>query len=466
MRAILFISIVLLGQTIIAQQGPVISFESYMEIVREHHPLARVADIKIESGEAVMQSARGSFDPKLEGQLMRKDFDGKRYYDLLQGGLKMPTWLGVMVEGGYSHNEGEFLNPERLTPDQGLLHAGLSIPLGEGLFIDERRAGLRKAELAQDLAVAQRELMLNDLLLEAGSAYWNWFRAHHAAEVYAEAVSLAEQRFQAVSQSALLGDRPAIDTLEASIQFQARTIQLQQATLDARNAAALMSVHLWLEGELPMVIDPRSRPSPPELFPSLAPDPILMVELDEQMDSHPLMSAQAIEIDRAEVDQRWKREQLKPQLDLKYNALTESLGGTETNGFNAQNFTFGLEFSMPILLRKERGEVALAELKIEEQQMGMVVKRQDIWLKARVALNDWDLISQQVELFEGTARDYASLLEGERELFRQGESSLFLVNSRESNYVSAQVKLIELKAKNRMAQLKTRYAMADLNQDL
>jgi outer membrane protein TolC len=411
-----------------------------------------------------MLSARGGFDPKLEGELMRKNYDGKRYYDLLQGGVKIPTWLGITVQGGYTQNEGVFLNPERLTPDQGLLHAGVTVPLGEGLFIDARRAELRKAELIQELALAERELLLNEMLFNAGMAYWDWFRAHHAERIYAEGASLAEQRLDAVRQSARLGDRPAIDTLEASIQFQARTIQLQQATLDVKNAAARMSVHLWLEGELPMVIDPRSIPLGLEVITATPPDPLFLVDIEAQIANHPFLMAQGLDISAKKIDQRWKREQIKPQVNLKYNALTESLGGTETTGFNADDFTFGLQVSMPILLRKERGALALAGLRIEEKEMELAIKEQDIWLKARMALNDWDVIAQQLSLFEGTARDYASLLNGERDLFSAGESSLFLVNSRESNYVNAQVKRIDLKAKNRMAELKTRYAMALLNQ--
>ena len=448
-----------------AQDAPVISYEEYMSTVLEHHPLARVADIKLESGDAMLQSSRGNFDPIVQGSLNRKDFDGSRYYDILQGGIKVPTWLGVTVEGGYSQNDGVYLNPERLTPNQGLVHAGIRVPLGEGLFMDKRRAELRKAELARDLADFERKLLINDLILEAGTAYWNWFQAHHTAAVYAEVATLAQQRYEAVSQAAQLGDVPSIDTLEASIQFQARTILLQEATLAKKNAAAIMSVYLWLEGQIPASIATQSSPASPDLYTAFPVDPILIAGLEEGLMEHPLITAQSIKLDQAAIDQRWKREQLKPQVDLKYNALSESLGGTELNGFNDNNYTLGFEVSMPILLRKERGALQLANLKIEQQQMDLAVKRQDIWLKARKAINEWDLVAQQLDLFEGTARDYASLLAGEQELFKQGESSLFLVNRRETSYVNAQVKLLELKAKNRKAELKSRFALATLDEE-
>lgn len=324
---------------------------------------------------------------------------------------------------------------------------------------------MRQAELAQNMAVAQRELLLNDLLLEAGFAYWNWFSAHNTARVYADAVDLAYARLEAVKLTTALGDRPNIDTLEASIQLQTRKLQFQEAQLAQRNATAQLSVHLWLEGEVPMTVNPLSVPPSSKLFSAIAPDSTIMVGLDEQIESHPSLGKQTIRIQSAEIDERWKREQLKPQVDLKYNALSEYLGNAEATGFNANDYALGIAIRMPIFLRKERGDLAIAALKIEEYQMGLAVKRRDLWLKTRMALNDWSLTAQQLSFFEGTTRDYESLLAAERELFTKGESSLFLVNNRESKYVNAQVKLIELIAKNKLAELKTFHSLASLNSE-
>jgi outer membrane protein TolC len=44
------------------------------------------------------------------------------------------------------------------------------------------------------------------------------------------------------------------------------------------------------------------------------------------------------------------------------------------------------------------------------------------------------------------------MLQGERRKFEEGESSLFLVNSRETSLINAEVKLIELLGKYQKAQ--------------
>ncbi|MFT4660238.1 MAG: outer membrane protein TolC [Patiriisocius sp.] len=446
-----------------AKNQPQISYEAYMEMVVEHHPMKRIADIQVEYGEAEVLKAKGAFDPNIQGNFQGKEFDNSRYYNLLQGAVKIPTWAGVTVQGGYDQNDGEFINAERFTPEQGLIHAGVTIALGQGMFIDKRRAEFRKALLAKDMAVEERKLILNQLLFDAGSAYWYWFEKHHSEAVYMEAVAIAAQRLEGVRQSAMLGDRPYIDTLETSIQLQTRTLQLQKANLEVRNAAALLSIYLWLEGELPMTINPQSVPSPLDLISPSPVDLSILANINERIAAHPILINKALEINQTEIDQRWKREQLKPNLDLKYNALSEPTGNSEIANFNSNDYTVGVSFSMPILLRKERASIRMAEYKVESQEMKISIERQELWFKTRASFNEWDNVNQQLQIFENTVQDYESLLNGETELFQIGESSIFLLNSRESNFLKAKVQLIELLSRNKMAELKTLYSLADLN---
>ena len=42
------------------------TYEQYIEFVREYHPLVKRADLNLEVGESEVLKARGGFDPKLE----------------------------------------------------------------------------------------------------------------------------------------------------------------------------------------------------------------------------------------------------------------------------------------------------------------------------------------------------------------------------------------------------------------
>jgi len=440
----------------------VLTPDDFMLRVAEHHPLARQAEIQIDKGNAYVMKARGSFDPKLHTDLSQKYFDDKTYYSLLDAGLKVPTWFGLEFQGGYEQNRGLLLNPENSNPNSGLVYAGLSLPIGKGLFIDERRAALRQAQVFQESTVAQRQAMVNALLYEAAKVYWEWFATYNAVRVYEEGLQLATQRFIAVKRGAALGDRPSIDTLESGIQVQNRQLLLQQAQLDFANTSAQLATYLWDEGVLPLELSENTVAPTMEQTESLSLNPRYINQLDSLTENHPELQQYRFKIDQLEIEQRWKREQLKPTLNLKYNALSEPVNGDVLSAYSPNNYNWGLEFGMPLLLRKERGDVRLNQIKIQEAEFDLSFKQQMLMFKAQAALNDWQTTNDQVTLYRKTVRDYNGLLTGERTLFNNGESSLFMVNSREMGYINAQIKLVELLAKNRKARNAADYAFGIL----
>ncbi len=440
----------------------VFAFEAYMERVRTHHPMARQAQIQAEKGDAAVLEARGAFDPKPFAEVAQKYYDDKQYYSQVDGGLKIPTWFGLELKGGYEQNQGVFLNPEQTVPTAGLLYAGVSLPLGQGLFIDERRAELKQARLYLQSTAAEQAAMLNDLLYQAGNAYWQWFEAYNVLKVYEEAVLLTEQRLNAVRQGAILGDRPAIDTLEAGIQFQNRQLNLREAELNYRNATARLGIYLWDEGYIPLEIGSDTRPPDMLNVAGTMVETGLLIQMDSLVYNHPLLRQYRLKVEQLEVDKRWKMEQLKPTLNLNYNAITEAVADNPLAEYSVNNYKWGLTFSIPILLRKERGALRLADLKIQETELDLNTKSATVAYKAMASLNEWETTADQVKLFTQTVRDYNGLLNGERQMFNAGESSLFMVNSRELGYINAQVKLVELLSKNHKAALAARYALGIL----
>ncbi len=465
-----FLSIFLIGILPCLQVGAqsdttqLLSFEDFMLRVKTHHPMAVQAGLQREKGNASVLQARGAFDPKAFADVAQKYYDDKQYYSIVDGGLKVPTWFGLELKGGYEQNRGVFLNPENTVPGAGLWYAGLSLPIGQGLFIDERRAELRQAQLYRESTQAIRDAMLNDLLYMAGKTYWDWFMAYNNLRVYEDAYELALQRFNAVRQSTFLGDRPDIDTLEAGIQVQNRQLGLQQAQLDFANTSALLSVYLWDEGVIPLEVAEGTLPQTSTAVQALPVEPQMVMAMDSLLAQHPELVQYRYKVDQLEIERSWKQEQLKPTLNLNYNALTEAVQDNPLAEYSPSNYKWGLTFSMPILLRKERGALRLADLKIQETELDIANKTASLGYKAVASLNEWSNTADQVALYTQTVRDYNGLLNGERQMFNAGESSLFMVNSRELGYINAQLKLIELLAKNRKASLGASYALGVLNQ--
>lgn len=444
------------------EETKTIDFDYYMSVVKSHHPIARAAQLQIEKGNAEVRTARGYFDPKLDAGIKQKYFDGKEYYDLSDGKLKIPTWFGVEFEGGYEQNEGIFLNPQNNVPNAGLWYAGISVPLGEGLFIDKRRAMLRKAQIFQQSTTAERDKLLNELFYESAKAYWDWFEAYNKLSIFQEALELANARFEFVKTSARVGDSPNIDTLESSIQVQNRQLFLQQAQLEFANQTANLSVFLWLEGSIPLQIETGSIPQLSNDIMATEVDNALFSQIDTLINNHPEILLYQFKLDKLNIEERWRREQIKPDLNLKYNPIAEAVDNNPLSEYSVNNYTWGLQFSFPLFLRKERGQLNFIKLEQQETTLEYELKRQSLVNKARMALNDWSTSKDLHDLYSQTTTDYFGLLSGERRLFEIGESSLFLVNRRELGYINARLKLLELLTKNQKAQAKTAFALGIL----
>lgn len=442
-----------------SQTNTVFSFEDFVQVVKLGHPMARQAELQGELGELAILKSKGGVDPKAFTDFNQKQFDDKRYYNLFDAGLKIPTWFGASFQAGYEQNAGDFLNPENNTPTDGLLYAGVSVPIGRGLLMDERRATLRQGRIFNELTQAERTEMLNDLLLEAGKAYWNWYRTYNNVLVFEDALILTEQRYQATKQAAKFGDRPTIDTVEAGIQRQTRQVQLRQAVLEMNNARAVLEIFLWQDGNIPL-----------ELETDVIPDfesPLLIGEFNtiSEMDSllvdHPEFARARLKLRSLEVDRKFQSEMLKPELNVKYNFLTNNTSAEQDLTLN--NYTLGLQFSMPLFLRKERGALKMTKVKIEQSERGLDQKLAQLNMKVQVAINEWQTITDQVVIQTRTVSDYNQLLEGERNLFDNGESSLFMVNSREMSYIQSQLKLNELISKRFQSEIKVYHALGILN---
>ncbi|MEO9531247.1 MAG: TolC family protein [Crocinitomicaceae bacterium] len=460
MRVIICLLFLLSIQPCFSQSDSIklkMTYEDYLQIVKEHHPLAKQAKNQIELGEAYLLKSKGGFDPVLMGGINQKYFKGDQYYSLINAGLKVPTWYGVSVQAGYDLNGGSQLNPQRVVPDEGLWYAGINLALGKGLIIDKRRAEYKKAKIYVESSVQEQRVMLNELYLQSSMAYWEWYKAYNKMMVYQEAVENAFVRLEGVKSSANLGDKPFIDTLEASLQFQNRLFNFLDAELDYQNSREYLEIFLWNDGFVPVELD--SNTSPPLEILSKQIEPELVLKIDSIKANHPELLNTLYKIEQSKVDLKLSRENLKPDVNFKYNTLTFTGGGSIVDNYSINNYNWGADIKIPIFLRKERGELRISKLKIENLEADLAFKTEQIAYKIDMTINQWATTYKQITIWSRTTEDYRRLLDSEKTLFDIGESSLFMVNSREKGYINARLKLIETITDNRKAEIKTKYAL-------
>ncbi len=440
----------------------VFSEQGFQELVLRNHPLAKHANLQPEVGESYLLKAKGSFDPKVYNQIDQKYFKGSQYYSMINSGLKLPTWYGIELKSGLENNRGTNLDLQNKTPNSGLWYGGVSVNLGQGLFIDQRRAELFKARIFQKSTLAEQKLQLNELFYESGYSYWNWFLAYHSSLILQEALTLAEVRFDAIKRTADLGDRPGIDSIEARIQVQTRAVLLQQFEAELQNAKLKLSTFLWTENDEPLELEEATIPLPKSAIVIQNVADYQTLVNDSIIKSHPYLQIANFKIETLEVEKRLKREQLKPQLNLQYNFLNEPINFNPLDGMSINNYKWGLTFEMPLFLRKERGDLQLAELKIQSAEYQLDNTFASLNYKIQSSLVDLENMSEQLIIYKQTVEDNRTLLEAEKRMFENGESSLFLINVREMAYIQSQLKYIELLTKNQQAAIALKFALARL----
>ena len=416
-----------------------LDFEKFIAMVKENHPIAKQAGIVMETGRATVLKARGNFDPKIVGDKRIKEFQGKKYYDNNQLTFKIPTWYGISLEGGFYRNEGNYLNRADIIPNDGLYAAGVSIDLLQGSWINERMATLKMAKAFQKQTLAEREIILNNLLYEAALSYFNWLKEQQNYAAVLAVTQTARERYKGIQQLVNEGERAAIDSIEAKALIQDREMTLLKTQIALNSSKLKVSNFLWSENEIPL-----------ELMDETAAEAVDHIGLDFglmqlkdsldriELKNNPKLKALNAKVEQLAIDKNLKINGLLPKLKLNYNLINEQ--PIQNTPLDIGQYKGGLSFSMPLFLRKERGALRLAKLKLSDARYTYDLENIKLKNKLRELFFKWQNNQEILTVSNEVVKANKKLLKAEERKFYLGESSLFMVNSREQKYLSVQLK--------------------------
>lgn len=418
-----------------------LSYNEFLGYVKKYHPLVRQANLEVSNAQAALMAARGGFDPKIEVDYDKKRFSGTEYYSLLNSSFKIPTWYGIEIKAGFNDTDGRYFNPENRTPQAGLTSVGITVPLGQGLIINSRMADVREGRLQLQLSEAQRKLRAIEVLYSASEAYFDWKRSYTEAELYKDYYGFASTRFKGIKQLIELGDSPAIDSVEAGITVRNRELNLENANLKLVKAKLALSNYLWIE-DVPVELGETVKPEQ-NLLQTL-PETLRTNELAvnvNALEEHPKIQSLQTKLSILEVNRQLKANMLLPKANVGYNYISEP---ERFDSFRTEDYKFNVNFSVPIFLRKERGNLKLAKLKIQDAEYDL--SQQRLELKNKITAQQTEILSlrRQKSIIDALVTDYATMLRSEETLFSFGESSIFLINSRENNLVNARLSQINI----------------------
>jgi len=440
-KALLALSFALINSMLFAQDS--LSLSGFLQVVHTNHPLFEAARLNVDMASGKLMAARGKFDPTIEVYTSEKTFNGSDYFDHNIAQLKIPVYSGIELKTGYELNTGKYLNPELTTPAEGLYYTEIAVPVLRNLLINQGRAEVLMQEAMLEQSEYELRLAQNNLIYHISSVYWEYQAAYELLKLYRDAIGVAQNRFDFVKRSYSLGKYAAIDTVEAYMEWQRRLALLNETEVNYALNSYALSNQYWLSDSLSDVsFNPLNNPLL-HLDSMVALTEVLMVG------EHPAIRQIDQKIATAAIKSNLQKQQLLPDLTLRYKPLT---AGGESLRYSSENFTWGATFSMPLFLRKERGKLVEANSKLDQLQYERLYKVQglsnDIRAQKESLLKWQDAVAAQRQNVLAAQR----MLEAERRKLQLGSATIFMVNYRERYYLDAQEKLIKTQKEFNKAQ--------------
>jgi outer membrane protein TolC len=441
-----FATLLLLNATQ-AQSQP-LQFDEVLSSVEAHDPRIRRAIEEVRRANGATTEARGAFDPRVDGDL---SLTGGAYYDLRSANaeLRQPTSLwGSEIYVGYrigiSIDERWPTYLSNQTLSGGEVRAGIELPIWRGGVIDEPRAKRARAIHLEEAAEEDLSSTALNLELAAAGAYWNWVSAGQKLEVTKSLLALAEDRDAQLRRRLAAGSIAEFDVTDNERILLERRVLLVSAQRSFEKAAFGLSLFLRDAAGRSVVPDPNRLPKEA----TRSPEPELAEDLvmTQVLACHPELGSARAKLDAAEVDVKLTRNQLAPELRgrFQYSRDLGELTGTDLDFTLPGNvFQAGLELSMPLLFRDERGRASAARAKVAAGRASIDLLEDQLVARMRDAASAVRAARERVELSEQVVGTAEELAQGERRRFEYGSSNLIFVNLREQQAAMARVEFID-----------------------
>lgn len=452
--------LIFISCNVFAQTPSVLSYEAFLKNVLENNPIAKKAENIKQYGELQYKAAKGNFDPSISGTYDNKYFNNSNYYSVLSSGVKIPLFTAQNLKFGYEYGVGANVNPEHYTPSYGLPYVGLEVGLLQGLVIDYRRAEVMKSKEYVEYYSAEKNVQLNSLLFESSLKYFDWLFSLKQVSLNDYFLNLARQRLIGIESLASAGERAAVDTIEAAIFYQSRLLDLQSSEIESQKQSNDLTSFNWQSNgaDLSSLYIPQD--SLDGYFERVKSS--LVRRLNQDSLSNPIIAKYSSLQSVLEIENKIKREMIKPKLNVNYNLLSYN-PNSYSPVYSQNNYKWGVDLSFPLLLRKSRNEYKMAKLNYQNNSFELANKSNELDFKMKTLKQNISILAEQLQNSERSVKYSKQLVEAEKLKFVNGESSLFILNARENKWLESELKLSEYKLKFIKTVLNIIYLKGNLN---
>ncbi len=439
-------------------------YNDFISGILQNNPLAKRANNEKKYANLQLRAARGNYDPIVSGNYDQKQFNGYNYFTTFNSEVKQPIFTNQYLRFGYDYGIGPNVNPEFYTPSQGLPYFGLEVGILQGLVIDKRRADVLKAKEYINYFTAEQQMQLNNILFESSQRYFEWLFSAKQIALNNYFIDAARKRLEGIEALANVGERATIDTIEAAIFYQSRLLDLQNALMDNQKSSNDLSIFIW-QNENPVSLNNNYQAVDSLEIYYIKAKLVLAENLNSVNTQNPILSKYNALQNVLNVDVRLKKEMIKPVLNVKYNFLSNSTSAVNPV-FSNNNYKWGLNMSFPLLLRNSTNEYKMAKVISQNNSLEFLNKTNELNFKINALKQTITILAQQLLNAERSVSYSKLLLEAERLKFDNGESSLFMLNTRENKLLETELKLAEYKLKFIKTVLNIIYLNGNINYNL
>jgi len=439
-----------------------LQLEVFLRAVDSNFPgLASAADQK-QMASANRLEKQGAFDPLLSDESgytrMQNTSHIGDWKEVLFNypKIEFPFMSGLRAFGQFRYNPNSAESPYVETGEGGEYSAGVFVPFLRGLFYNEQSVAVKEAKFGEQLARQTFLLTRLDTLLRAGSIYWNWVASKQRSDVAKEIQDLAALVVQISSQQEAKGDLARIYVTEAEEDVQRRTADFSQSERDFQRFSFRLSAFLFDIGGIPL-------PLPQEINAPDMPRPKEFSQAD--VERHVLKAlASRPELQAIDVQKKIAAVQLK----LAKNQLLPALNGVFTGGYDTglngigKTYRAQLTFSEPLYLRAAKGKVQAAKLRLDKLEKDRQAESQRIRNEVLDAMSAINLAYQKFVALESQLDKANQVYLGERERFKVGDSTVFLIAERGRQLNEAKMRLIDAEVDYQIGLLALRAITSDL----
>jgi hypothetical protein len=274
-------------------------------------------------------------------------------------------------------------------------------------------------------------------------------------------MQVAKQRLAGIEALANIGEKAPVDTIEAAIFYQTRFLDFQSALIENQKTINEISSFNWQNNSPSLITENYTAMDSLDLYFNKAKN-LLIRSLYQNVPSNPILSKYSSFQKVLEIDNRLKKEMIKPSLNIKYNILSNN-AATMNPSYSNNNYKFGLNLSFPLFLRNPANEYKLAKINSQNNKLELINKTNELSFKINALKKIIDILAEQLQNAERLSKYSKMLVEAEKLKFTNGESTLFMLNTRENKWLESEIKLAEYKLKFIKTLLNLIYLNGDLN---